>query len=100
MIPSCGLRFEIATIADHGSNVKKDEPLIVFETEEIDETLSDTRQAIATETLELAAAELALATLEKTVPEKLARSKAKRREGRRGAFVFYGNQPENRRRKC
>ena len=67
--------FEIASIADHGSVVKKDQPLLVFENEDIDEKITDTRQAIATETLELANAELALATLEKTVPEQLARLK-------------------------
>lgn len=67
--------FKIATIAEHGASVKKDQPLIVFETEDIDKKLTDTRQAIAKETLELANAELALATLEKTVPEQLARLK-------------------------
>ncbi len=67
--------FEIASIVDHGSAVTKDQPLLVIETEDIDEKLTDTRQAIATETLELANAELALATLEKTVPEQLARLK-------------------------
>lgn len=65
--------FEIVTIADHGSVVKKGDALIVFETEEIDRKLGDTKQAIATATLNLAQAELDLATLEKTVPEQLAR---------------------------
>lgn len=65
--------FEIATLAGHGSSVKKDQPLIVFETEDIDKKIADTRHAIATETLALASAQLALASLEKTVPEQLAR---------------------------
>lgn len=65
--------FEIVSIAAHGSVVKKGDALIVFETEQIDKKLADAQQAIATATLELAQAELDLATLEKTIPEKLAR---------------------------
>ncbi len=65
--------FEIVSIADHGSVVKKGDALIVFETDQIDRKLADTKQAIATATLNLAQAELDLATLEKSVPEQLAR---------------------------
>lgn len=65
--------FKIVAIADHGSAVKTGDALIVFETEEIDRKLADFRQSIATATLNLAQAELDLATLEKTVPEQLAR---------------------------
>ena len=68
--------FQILTIADHGSSVKKDQPLITFDTEEIDKSLTDTRRAISSETLSLAQAELDLATLRKTVPEQLTRLKA------------------------
>ncbi len=67
--------FEIVSIAVHGSAVKKGDALIVFKTEEIDKKLADTTQAIAAAKLNLAQAELDLATLEKTVPEKLARLK-------------------------
>lgn len=67
--------FEIVSIAGHGGTVKKGEALLVFETEGIDRKLADTKQAIATATLNLAQAELDLATLEKTVPEQLARLK-------------------------
>lgn len=65
--------FEIVTIAAHGSTVKKGDVLVVFETEGIDKKLADTKQAIAAAKLNLAQAELDLATLEKTVPEQLAR---------------------------
>lgn len=65
--------FEIVTIAAHGSAVKKGDALVVFETEGIDKKLADTKQAIAAAKLNLAQAELDLATLEKTVPEQLAR---------------------------
>jgi multidrug efflux pump subunit AcrA (membrane-fusion protein) len=65
--------FEIVSIADHGSVVKKGDALVIFETEAIDRRLADTKQAIATATLNLAQAELDLATLEKAVPEQLAR---------------------------
>lgn len=65
--------FEIVTVAAHGSAVKKGDALVVFETEEIDKKLADTKQAIAAAKLNLAQAELDLATLEKTVPEQLAR---------------------------
>jgi HlyD family secretion protein len=65
--------FEIVTIAGHGSAVKKGHALVVFKTEDIEKKLADNRQAIATGTLNLAQAELDLATLGKTVPEQLAR---------------------------
>lgn len=67
--------FKILTIAAHGSTVKKGAALLVFETEDIDRKLADTKQAIAAAKLNLAQAELDLATLEKTVPEQLARLK-------------------------
>lgn len=67
--------FSIVSIAAHGSSVKKGDPLVVFDAEAIDRKISDTRRALATETLGLAEAELDLATLEKTVPEQLARLK-------------------------
>lgn len=67
--------FKIISIAAHGSTVKKGDTLVVFETEEIDMKLADMKQAIATAKLNLAQAELDLATLEKTVPEQLARLK-------------------------
>lgn len=67
--------FTILSIAEHGSPVKKDAALLVFDAKDIDRKLDDTRRAIATETLALAQAELDLATLEKTVPEQLARLK-------------------------
>ncbi len=73
--PEAWPTFKIISIANHGSIVKKDQALVVFETEEFEKKLADTRQAIAAETLALAAAELALATLQKTVPENLARLK-------------------------
>ena len=65
--------FEIVSIAAHGSAVKKGDALVIFETEGIDRKLADTKQAIATAKLNLAQAELDLATLKKTVPEQLAR---------------------------
>ena len=73
--PEAWTNFEIASIAAHGSTVQKDQSLVAFETEDFEKTLEDLRQEIAIETLGLAEAELALATLEKNVPEKLARLK-------------------------
>ncbi len=67
--------FQIVTIAAHGSMVKKGAALVVFDAVEIDRKLADTKQAIAAAKLNLAQAELDLATLEKTVPEQLARLK-------------------------
>lgn len=67
------IAFKIVSIADHGSSVKKGDAILVFETQDIDRKLADTKQAIATSTLNLAQAELDLATLEKNVPEQLAR---------------------------
>ena len=67
--------FSIVSIVAHGSSVKKGDPLVVFDAEGIDRKISDTRRALDSETLALAQAELDLATLEKTVPEQLARLK-------------------------
>jgi HlyD family secretion protein len=67
--------FKIVSIADHGRAVKEGDALLVFETQDIDRKLADTKQSIATATLNLAQAELDLATLERTVPEQLARLK-------------------------
>jgi len=73
--PEAWTVFEIVSIADHGSLVKKGDPLLVFNTEDIDLKIADMRQTVATGTLDLAQAELDLATLEKTVPEQLSRLK-------------------------
>lgn len=73
--PEVWTSFEIVSIADHGSPVKTGEPLVVFDTESIDRKIKDTRQELSTGTLQLAQAELDLATLEKTVPEQLERLK-------------------------
>ena len=67
--------FKIVDIADHGSSVKKGEPLLSFETEDIDRKIVDARQAIATGALELEQAKLDLATLARTAPEQMARLK-------------------------
>lgn len=67
------IAFKVVTIADHGSSVKKGDAILVFETQDIDRKLADTKQAIATSTLNLAQAELDFAALEKNVPEQLAR---------------------------
>ena len=67
--------FEIVSIAGHGTQLKKGDPLVVFDAEDIERKIADTRQSIASGALELAQAELDLATLEKTVPEQLERLK-------------------------
>jgi HlyD family secretion protein len=65
--------FEIVSIANHGTAVKKGEPLIVCKTDAVDEKLADSKQAIAAAELVLAQTELDLATLEKNIPEHLLR---------------------------
>ncbi len=65
--------FKIASIASHGSMIKKGEPLIVFETDAVDRKLADSKQALTAAELGMAQAELDLATMEKTVPEQLLR---------------------------
>ncbi len=65
--------FQIVTIADHGSVVKKGDALVVFDTIEIDKKLADTKYAIATNEVGLEQAKYELATLEKTTPEELAK---------------------------
>ncbi len=65
--------FKIVSIVDHGSVVKKGQPLIVFETDTVDRKLADSKQALTAAELGMAQAELDLATLEKTIPEQLLR---------------------------
>jgi len=73
--PEAWSTFEIISISGHGSQVKKGEPLLIFDTADIDRKISDMREAVASETLALAQAELDLSTLETTIPEQLARIK-------------------------
>jgi pyruvate/2-oxoglutarate dehydrogenase complex dihydrolipoamide acyltransferase (E2) component len=65
--------LEIVSLVDHGTKVKKGDPLAVFNSEGIDQKLADLKQAIAAGELSLAQAELDLATSEKTTPEQLKR---------------------------
>ena len=67
--------FKILTITGHGNAVKKGDPLVVFDSQDITRKIEDMQNAVATETLGLAQAELDLATLEKTAKEQLARLK-------------------------
>ncbi|MGJ8642628.1 MAG: hypothetical protein ACSHX9_04405 [Luteolibacter sp.] len=71
--PDAWSSFKIVSISEHASNVKKGDPLVVFETEDIDKKITELKRSVEVKTLELAQAELALATLEKTLPEKLKR---------------------------
>jgi HlyD family secretion protein len=84
--------FSILRIAAHGSAVKKGDVLVVFDAEGIDRKITDTRQAIATETLGLAQAELELATLGKTVPEQLARLRRNADEAAEELAYFTGTR--------
>jgi HlyD family secretion protein len=63
--------FEIVSIADHGSSIKKGDSLIVFKTDAVDRKIIDSKQALAAAELGMEQAELDLVTLEKTVPEQL-----------------------------
>jgi hypothetical protein len=65
--------FEIVSIANHGTALKKGEPMVKFKSDAIDRKLADLKQAIAQAELEIAQAELDLATAEKNMPEHLAR---------------------------
>ncbi|QTN32221.1 hypothetical protein HZ994_07710 [Akkermansiaceae bacterium] len=67
--------FTITKIAAHGSSVKKGDTLLACDAEGIARKIEDTRRSISAETLGLAQAQLDLSTLEKTVPEQLARLK-------------------------
>jgi HlyD family secretion protein len=63
--------FEIVKIADHGATIKKGDVLVSFDVEDIDKKLKDARQALETENLNLAQAELNFENLKKTSPHKL-----------------------------
>ncbi len=63
--------FKIIEIAPHGANVTKGELLIRFDSSGINKKLAAVRDALATEALNLAQAELDLAFLLQTAPHKL-----------------------------
>lgn len=68
-------QFEIVKIKEHASVVKAGEPLLTFESEEIDRQISDLSEHLSTKKLHLQEAELTLSNLEKTNPEQLSRLK-------------------------
>ena len=65
--------FKIVSIAGHAETVKKGEPLVVFETEEIDKKIAELKRTEKVKALELQKAEFDITKLEKSVPEKLKR---------------------------
>lgn len=65
--------FEILSIADHGSMLKKGDPMLMFKSDVIDRKIADLKQLISQTELEIAQAEQDLATAEKTMPEQLSR---------------------------
>lgn len=69
--PQVWTDFEIIGITDHGVRVSKGDVLVGFDPEAIDKKLTDTRRALAAETLTLAQAELDLKNLQQTSPHKL-----------------------------
>lgn len=73
--PEAWSSFKIASIAEHAAAVKKGDALVVFESEDIDEKITEMKRSVEVKALELAQAELDLETMEKTLPEKLERLK-------------------------
>lgn len=71
--PEAWSSFKISNITQHAATVKKGEPLVIFETEDIDEKLTELKRSAEVKALELTQAELELATLEETLQEKLNR---------------------------
>ncbi|MFK7850991.1 MAG: hypothetical protein AB8D78_08445 [Akkermansiaceae bacterium] len=67
--------FKINKIAAHGASVKKDSPLLVFDSEAIDKQIADLQRSIAQSSLGLQQAKSDLENLKKHVPEQLARLK-------------------------
>jgi multidrug efflux pump subunit AcrA (membrane-fusion protein) len=63
--------FEITSIAPHGAKVAKGDVLMAFDTEKIDERITDFRRANEAREREIAQATQDLARLEQTTPHKL-----------------------------
>lgn len=84
--------FEVLSVADHGTTVKKGDSLVLMDTTAIDEKLADTRRSIAKGNLELASAEQELATLRKTVGEQLERLKRRADESAEELSYFVKTQ--------
>lgn len=71
--PEAWSSFKIDKITKHAATVKKGEPLVVFEAEDIEKKITGMKRSVEVKALELKQAELALATMEKTLPKKLER---------------------------
>lgn len=69
--PKAWSGFEIASIAAHGSQVKKGDLLAGFDATDIDRKLADARRETEAGALSLAQAELDFKTLQETAPNKL-----------------------------
>lgn len=63
--------FTILTLAEHGASVRKGDPLITFETKDLDQQINDLQRALVTQKLAIAEAKDALAQLKETAPHQL-----------------------------
>jgi hypothetical protein len=70
--PKAWSSFEVSMVAPHGGMVKKGDPVLLFETEEIDRAIFQKTNDLKITKLDLAAAKRDLEQLEKTIPHKLA----------------------------
>lgn len=69
----------VESVIDHGSLVKKGDPLVTFNTESIDKQITDLTEQVRLETLGVALNEKELEFLEKSVPLELADAERTRR---------------------
>jgi HlyD family secretion protein len=80
--------FALLEVAPHAASVKKDQPLLVFDAETIDQKLHDLRQSLETNTLALAQAELDLKELVDTTPHRLEAARRAAEEAREANEYF------------
>lgn len=69
--PKLWEKFTLTHLTPHGTQVKKGDRLVAFDTEDLDQKIEDTRRAVAVGKLSLAQAELDAQTLQQNAPIKL-----------------------------
>jgi HlyD family secretion protein len=80
--------FEIMRIAPHGSRASKDDVLVTFDPDDIDQKIHDVRKTVETRAIEIAQAGLELSHLEITSPHRLDAMKRAAAEAREENTYF------------
>lgn len=81
-------KFEVVRAVPHGARVKRGEPLVTLDMEDIDRTIEDLRREIKLADFNLRSAELALEATEKTAPLEMAEGVRLKQQGDEDLKLF------------